>query len=203
MFDNELPEATNFDGIRNTGLRPGDIGLDIRKITRKGEMTAIPSVKTCRNQETNCFSTLVDKMVPGKKLTWLLEPWRLPEGMSTEDGLRGLIAVVKAYPPGQGDVDAGGFRIVEVTKNYLYAQFASVSGLIDDTEFAIEPTGQVQIRSASRSMSDAVVGFMTEPDKGSNMQRLNYISAELRQQGWTAPEITRDKYEYYFKVNKP
>jgi len=202
-FVNELPEATNYKEFKNSGLRPGNIGLDIRKLNRKGKTTAVPELKGCRNQENSCFSTLKENMIPGQKITWRLEPWRLPEGATQEQAIGDLATIIANYPPGQGGIDKGGFRIVEVKPDYIYAQFASVASLIDDVEFSPQKDGSVLVRSASRSPSDLLApdGLFTAPDLGSNMLRLNYMAAELRKKGWTAPEITKEAYPFYFKVN--
>ena len=49
-----------------------------------------------------------------------------------------------------------------------------------DVEFAVKD-GEVQVRSSSR------LGFL---DLDVNAKRLNWISADLRAKGWTAPAIT-------------
>ena len=63
-------------------------------------------------------------------------------------------------------------------------------GFVDDVEFAVGD-GEVQVRSSSR------LGFL---DLGVNAKRLNWISAELRSKGWTAPAITRVDYPDYFAM---
>ena len=102
-----------------------------------------------------------------------------------------LLEVIKAYPPGQANVDKGGFSIIASRADYLYLQFESLKmGFVDDVEFAIGD-GEVQVRSSSR------LGFL---DLGVNAKRLNWISAELRSKGWTAPAITRVDYPDYFAM---
>ena len=63
---------------------------------------------------------------------------------------------------------------------------------IDDVEFAVDATGAVQVRSASR------VGKL---DFLVNAKRLNLISAGLRAKGWTAPAISQKTHPEYFKSN--
>ena len=107
-----------------------------------------------------------------------------------------LLEVVKAYPPGQGKVDGGGFRIVTATPEYLYVQYESLKyGFIDDVEFAVggDDAALVQVRSASR------LGFL---DLGVNAKRLNWLSARLRALGWEAAELTPATHPYYFDKNR-
>ena len=100
-----------------------------------------------------------------------------------------LLETIKAYPPGQNGIDKGGFSIITASADYLYVQFESLKwGFIDDVEFAVTD-GEVQVRSSSR------LGFL---DLGVNAKRLNWISAELRAKGWTAPAITEEDYPEYF-----
>ena len=71
-------------------------------------------------------------------------------------------------------------------------QFESLKfGFIDDVEFAVTDS-EVQVRSSSRDL-----GFL---DLGVNGKRLNWISAELRAKGWTAPAITKEEYPDYFQL---
>ena len=103
--------------------------------------------------------------------------------------------VVKEYPPGQQEIDGGGFDIktVDAEKGYLYVQFESLKrGYIDDVEFVVKPTdqesGQVFVRSASR------LGYL---DLGVNAKRLNRISQALRDLPggrWTAPKISGELF---------
>ena len=103
------------------------------------------------------------------------------------------LKVVKAYPPGQQEIDGGGFEIkkVDPEKGYIYVQFESLKrGYIDDVEFLVKPadkeSGQVLVRSASR------LGYL---DLGVNAKRLNRLSQALRDiPGWTAPKITQELF---------
>ena len=124
-----------------------------------------------RDASPQCFSTSGDS----KKN--LLQVWSPQAG---GDAMGELLAAVKAYPPGQNGacfapggpsscVDGGGFQIVESRPNYLYIQFESLkSAFIDDVEFAVDATGAVQVRSASR------VGQL---DFFVNSKRLNFRDA--------------------------
>ena len=105
-----------------------------------------------------------------------------------------LLETVKAYPPFQARIDGGGFKIITADANYLYVQFESLrKGFIDDVEFAVNKDGGVQVRSSSR------LGFL---DLGVNAKRLNWLSAHLRDKGWTAPAIGEEDFpDYFVKIN--
>lgn len=130
----------------------------------------------------NCFSTSGDE-------THLLDLWKPKAG---SNAMIDLLGTIKAYPPGQARVDKGGFSIVTSKADYLYVQFASMKhGFIDDVEFAMTANNEVQVRSSSR---------LGNLDLGVNAKRLNWISADLREKGWTAPAITKDDYPDYFNT---
>ena len=57
-------------------------------------------------------------------------------------------------------------------------------------EFAVDKSGAVQVRSASR------VGQL---DFFVNSKRLNLISEQLRAKGWNAPAITQKTHPEYFR----
>ena len=127
--------------------------------------------------------------------------------MAMED----LYQVILHYPPGQANIDGGGFDIqtYDPKNGYLYVQFESLkNGYIDDFEAAYvtpsttDTTGSdnnnnhnqhqtIQIRSSSR------VGYL---DYGVNAKRINYIARELKSPtyGWIAadgvPEATHRRY---------
>mmetsp|Transcript_30474 Transcript_30474/g.50480 ORF Transcript_30474/g.50480 Transcript_30474/m.50480 type:complete len:273 (+) Transcript_30474:62-880(+) len=134
------------------------------------------------NYELNCFSTSGDD-------SHLLKQWRPKAG---SNAMGDLMEAVKAYPPFQARIDGGGFKIITASSDYLYVQFESLrKGFIDDVEFAITQAGGVQVRSSSR------IGYL---DLGVNAKRLNWISASLRDKGWTAPVITKEDYPEYFQL---
>lgn len=188
-FDNALPEASKYPG-KNPGKKPDDLGLKVRKLNRYDESDG-PVLKEC-GYGPNCFSTTGDP--DDEALTTLIKPWQIPSGMSPEDALAKLEQVIRNYPPGQQNVDGGGFSIVTAKNKYLYAQFESMKkGKVDDVEFAIGADGSVQIRSGGRTGLKA--------DFGSNAKRLNYLSAQLQSKGWTAPGVDKDSHPYYYTMN--
>mmetsp|Transcript_5180 Transcript_5180/g.15219 ORF Transcript_5180/g.15219 Transcript_5180/m.15219 type:complete len:288 (-) Transcript_5180:87-950(-) len=189
-FENAIPEIARFPK-RNAGPQPKELGLSVRKLNKFGDTTDGPALKEC-GYGPNCFSTTGDLDDPS--LTTLMRPWQTPRGTSVANALADLEKVVSAYPPGQNGVDGGGFKIMTSGDGYLYAQFESLKkGKIDDVEFAISKDGVVQVRSGGR------IGV--KADFGSNAKRLNYISAQLRERGWSASEITKDTHPYYFSMN--
>ena len=134
----------------------------------------------------NCFSTSGsgDQSSDERRVP----PWKPKAG---SNAMRELLETIKAYPPGQARIDRGGFSIVTCNADYLYVQFESFKkGFIDDVEFAVKD-GEVQVRSSSR------LGFL---DLDVNAKRLNWISADLRAKGWTAPAITKEEYPDYFAL---
>jgi hypothetical protein len=72
----------------------------------------------------SCFSTtgdvrLEDRILKG--VDTLIKPWKPPADDATP--FKSLVKVAKAYTPGQGNIDGGGFKVVKETDNYLYMQF--------------------------------------------------------------------------------
>ena len=143
------------------------------------------TLKKC-DYAPNCFSTSGD----GANLIKPL--WKPSAGSSSSIAMAELLDTIKSYPPGQARIDRGGFSIIDSTADYLYVQFESIKfGFIDDVEFKVNTKDEsVQVRSASR------MGFL---DLGVNAKRLNWISASLREKGWTAPAITKADYPDYFE----
>mmetsp|Transcript_87840 Transcript_87840/g.237986 ORF Transcript_87840/g.237986 Transcript_87840/m.237986 type:complete len:319 (+) Transcript_87840:97-1053(+) len=199
-FLNESPEVQEYKGQANGGVMPGDLGLEPRKMNRKGEMSKEPELRTCRDTEKSCFSTNPERMRPGNKNTWYLKPWQAPTDKPVKECMTELLKVIKEYPVGQGGIDKGGFRVVKLQKNYVYVQFRGIDLRIADVEFAVRDDGTVLIRSGARSVIDVFDGFAAYGDRESNAIRLNYIAAKLRENGWSAPDITVETHPEYFKA---
>lgn len=124
--------------------------------------------------------------------------WIWPETLTTEAAFEQLYEVVKAYPPGQSDIDGGGFEIVtfDPKKGYMYIQFESLkNGFIDDVEFAVvgNVKNEVQLRSSSR------LGYL---DFGVNAKRLNYLAKKLREKGWKAVGVELKTHMGYAEENQ-
>lgn len=83
--------------------------------------------------------------------------WPTNQLTSREAAFQQLYEVVKAYPPGQSNIDGGGFDIVtyDPKAGYIYVQFESLkNGYVDDFELAVigdnSDSNLVQVRSSSR-----------------------------------------------------
>lgn len=169
-FDNGIPEMVQYSDKPKYPGTRSALGLQ-----GDGKLSLCDS-------SPNCFSTSGDE-------SHLLELWKPKSGSKA---MGELLETIKTYPPGQARIDRGGFSIIDARSDYLYVQFESMKhGFIDDVEFAVRSDGKVQVRSSSR------IGFL---DLGVNGKRLNYISAQLRDKGWTAPAITPADYPDYFPM---
>lgn len=192
-FENALPDVTKYINgkDRNPGVQPKDLGLQVRKLNKFGDTSDGPVLKGC-TYGPNCFSTTGDPEDPS--IGTYIVPWKSPQGETPAEAATQLEQIIRDYPPGQNGADGGGFKLVTVADDYIYAQFESLKkGRIDDVEFAIDKGGLVQVRSSGR--------FDGKADYGSSAKRLIYISEKLRAKGWVAPEITKDSHPYYFSMN--
>ena len=101
----------------------------------------------------NCFSS-TDPIGDSPETNIPPFKWSTSKLSSRDDAFNQLHEVVKAYEPGQSNIDGGGFDIVtfDPKAGYMYVQFQSLkNGFIDDVEFAaIGDSNEVQVRSSSR-----------------------------------------------------
>jgi len=193
-FENAIPDYANYaDKAKRRGDPPKDLGVLQRTINGdsiNADPKTFAGLRRC-DGKPNCFSTTGDDLLEDRILTGvdtLIKPWQPPA--SDAAPFKSLVSVVKAYKPGQGFIDGGGFQVVKETDKYLYVQFEALKkGYIDDVEFALGNDGMVMVRSGSR------VG---QTDFAVNAKRLNYIAAGLREQGWTIDEITAKTHSDYF-----
>eukprot|EP00960_Hanusia_phi_P030438 748626-Hanusia_phi.AAC.1 len=149
----------------------------------------LPPFKAAR-PAPNCFSSYID---PNKDRDHYYKPFKYSK--DDKEAMSDLLAAVKAYPPGQAKIDAGGWKIMRSDDRYIYVQYESGKiGYLDDLEFLLDPeTKTVNVRSASRA------GFL---DFGVNAKRINWYSKYLRGlQGWETTDITPENYRSYFKQN--
>lgn len=125
-----------------------------------------------------------------------IPPWKYPDSLSQVEAFGQLYEVIKSYPPGQSDIDGGGFDIVTYDpKGYIYVQFESLkNGFIDDVEFALvgDQKNVVQVRSSSR------LGYL---DFGVNAKRLNWLSRALNEKGWDAKGVEISSHMGYAEEN--
>jgi len=174
-------------GAKLTGPQPTELGVLERGFTREGD--EIVGLKQCRSSAPNCFSTTFESFDQGRNN---IDPWKFT-GKSGAQAITELKAAVQAYQPGQQGIDKGGFQIIDSQENYLYIQFQSQKGYIDDVEFALSTTDSngVLVRSASR------LGFY---DAGVNYLRLEAIAQAVKGKGgWTINLPTGVSHKSYFK----
>mmetsp|Transcript_27446 Transcript_27446/g.23058 ORF Transcript_27446/g.23058 Transcript_27446/m.23058 type:complete len:298 (+) Transcript_27446:1-894(+) len=193
-FDNAIAEYSKFaKKPKRRGDAPKDLGVAPRSIN-KNSLNADPKnfagLRGC-DGKTNCFSTTGDDLMEDRIQTGqdtLIKTWVPPADDAAP--WASLVAEVKAYTPGQGFIDGGGFKVSKETESYIYVQFEALKkGYIDDVEFALSKDSSVQVRSSSR------VGAT---DFGVNAKRLNYIAAGLRKKGWRIEDITEKTHPDYF-----
>jgi len=193
-FENAIPDYAKYaDKAKRPGTPPKDLGIAQRTINANSidaDLVTFQGLRTC-DGKPNCFSTTGDELLADRILTGvdtLIKPWQPPP--DDKAPFASLVAAVKAYEPGQANVDGGGFKVVKETASYLYVQFEALKkGYIDDVEFAARSDGTVAVRSGSR------VG---QTDFGVNAKRLNAIAAALRKAGWSIDEITPKTHPDYF-----
>ena len=194
-FDNAIPESAKYaERKKRRGDPPKEIGVGPRTVLGEDDdEVSVVGLKPC-DGKPHCFSTTGDLEVEQRLrrgVDSLIAPWKPPADETRP--LEAVAAALAKYEPGQGGVDGGGFKVVEASAKYVYAQFESLkTGFYDDVEFAAgagAQAGLVLVRSSSR------VGFT---DFGVNAARLNYLAARLREQGWTIAEITSKGYPDYF-----
>jgi uncharacterized protein (DUF1499 family) len=154
-------------------------------------------LKNCKGAP-NCFCSTDD---PEDDPDHYIPAWIWPKELDKVHAFQQLEEVIKAYEPGQDNVDGGGFQIVKSdTKSwYIYTQFEALkNGYIDDFEVAYIDGAQggeraVQVRSSSR------VGYL---DYGVNGKRINFIARRLRAKGWDAPGVDYGKHQNYAIQNE-
>lgn len=191
-FDNKISNKYD-DRPKRRGPQPKDLYLAERK-----DMYGDPYVglKQC-GAAPNCFSS-TDILEEDPE--HVIPAWKWPNSISSKkEAFQQLETVIKAYKPGQGNIDGGGFKIVksDPDKGYIYVQFEALkNGYIDDFELAYlekkDVANEVQVRSSSR------VGYL---DVGVNAKRLNYIAKDLRELGWDAEGVNPDTHRGYFIEN--
>lgn len=147
----------------------------------------------------NCFCSTMDQEEDPDHWIPALQ-WPEKFGNDRTMAFEDLYAVLKTYPPGQNNVDGGGFafQTVDTAKGYIYVVYEALkNGYYDDVEFAyIDGTGgdrTVQVRSSSR------IGYL---DFGVNAKRLNWIAKELRARGWVAEGVDFKIHQGYALENQ-
>ena len=171
----------------STPKRPGPVPKDLSLKPREA-LEGKMGLRSC-SPGYHCFTTTGDAELD---YYFTIPLWE-PPTKSTTSPLLDVAGVVDSYPVPNSGVDGGGFQFVERRKDYVYVVFESEKkGFRDDVEFALVDGGKVAVRTSSR------VGYL---DFGVNAKRLNYVSAQLRKQGWQAPAISRETHGEYWEQN--
>jgi hypothetical protein len=192
-FDNAIPEYADYkDKAKRPGTPPKDLGVAKRMVKGEDPLDDVifSGLRGC-DGKPNCFSTTGDFNLEDRILTGvdtLIKPWKPPA--DDKAPFQTLVQAIKAYPPGQGFVDGGGFKVVKEESGYIYVQYEALKkGYIDDAEWLMGKDGLITLRSSSRVGST---------DFGVNGKRLNYIAGTLRGKGWTIDEITPKSHPDYW-----
>jgi len=181
----------------NAQQQPKDLGVSQRTSMGGEEYLGL---KEC-GAAPNCFcSTMIAEEDPDH---WI-PAWTWPEkfGNDKSKAFEDLYEALQAYPPGQNNVDGGGyaFQSVDTNKGYIYVIYEALkNGYYDDVEFAYiqnnngDDQRTVHVRSTSR------IGYL---DFAVNAKRLNWIAQELRRRGWDAEGVNYKTHQGYVLENQ-
>lgn len=187
-FENRLPPdelELKYKTPRTPGPKPTDLGV------RPGG-----GLKACIDGAPHCFSSTKDELVDDELSSgWLVQPFRYKDTLA--EARAELQSVIAAYPPGQRNIDGGGFKVVtdkaDADAAYIYVMFESRrKGFVDDMEFALSG-GKCEVRTSSR------LGYL---DLGVNAKRYAYFSEQLAKKGWSTTPLTSKGHEEYFSLNR-
>ncbi|KAL3791556.1 hypothetical protein ACHAW5_000859 [Stephanodiscus triporus] len=192
-FPNKISNQYD-DRPKQHGSKPNGLGVAMRKDMAGEEYLGL---RPC-GAAPNCFCS-TDNVEESPDTHIPPFQWPVKQFSSHEDAFQQLYDVVKAYEPGQSNIDGGGFDIVtfDPKAGYIYVQFESLkNGYIDDLELALvggdKVTNAVQVRSSSR------LGYL---DFGVNAKRINSLAKNLRTKGWDAPGVEFDTHRGYAEEN--
>ena len=190
-FENSLPLPESKTGAyenRKPGPAPADIGIQKETGT----------LKPCLDTKPHCFSTAsivdYDEFIydAGVGDPGLMQAWTFKK--SRAEAMQDVVRAVKAYPPGQSDVDGGGWKIIKEEPNYVYVQYESLlKGFRDDMEFAITTDGVLSLRTSSR---------IGRQDMFVNSKRVNWYAQTLGAvDGWTTKPVSQETHPIYWTEN--
>lgn len=202
-FNNAIPEFR--DEARDPSVKKTPGPPPAKSLAEMGPRPLDGALKPCLDGKPHCFSSSTmtgDKMVDTSKIGtgWIVKPWSY-SGMSVVAAIGMIREAVDAYPPGQGGIDEGGFKVLATRLptdadgvGYVYVQFESGSrGYIDDMEFSAKG-GIVNVRTTSR------LGYL---DLGVNAKRYNWFAKRLgAKKGWTTSPIRAKEHLDYFAQNE-
>jgi len=192
-FPNKISNQYD-DRPKQRGTKPKGLGVAMRKDMVGEEYLGLSPCGAAPNCfcSTDNIEDSPDTNIPPFK-------WPAKQFSSHEDAFHQLYEVVKAYEPGQANIDGGGFEVVtfDPKAGYLYVQFESLkNGFIDDLELALVSNDKdedaIQVRSSSR------LGYL---DFGVNAKRINYLAKNLRSKGWDAPGVEYETHRGYAEEN--
>lgn len=188
-FPNKISDKYD-DRPKQRGSKPKNLGIGKRKDMAGEEYVGL---KEC-GAAPNCFCS-TDSIEDSPDTN--IPPFKYDKSLSRQDAFQQLYEVVKAYEPGQSNIDGGGFEIKTFDPDapYIYVQYESLkNGYVDDLEFAMinRDDNVVQVRSASR------LGYL---DFGVNAKRINYLAKALREKGWDAPGVLLETHKGYAEEN--
>ena len=129
-FDNAIPDYAKYaDKAKRPGTPLKDLGIAKRTINADSideDPVTFNGLRTCTGKP-NCFSTTGDTLLSDRIQQGVdtLIPYWVPPAKDTEP-FKSLVTVVKAYEPGQGNVDGGGFKVVKETNGYIYVQYEAL-----------------------------------------------------------------------------
>lgn len=192
-FDNRISDQYK-DRPKQRGSKPKELGVAKRMDLYGNEYSGL---KPC-GRAPNCFVSSSNDAIDEQDdfdRDHTIPSWKWPSTMNEQQAFEELVSTLKAYQPGQSNVDGGGFQLstVDPKAGYVYMQFESLkNGYIDDVEFAVLQ-GALQVRSSSR------LGYL---DFGVNAKRLNFIASTLREKGWNAPGVDYKTHQNYAIQNE-
>ena len=127
-----------------SGKRPDNLGV------KQGKLLACPSTPNCvcsqadTSDQEHFIEPIANTKAPGDAIASLKT---IIEGMERS-------------------------TVNETTDSYLYAEFSSkIMGFVDDVEFYVEPSGQIQVRAAAR---------LGKSDLGVNRKRVETIREKFQ-----------------------
>lgn len=201
-FSNSLPESQTV-AKKTPGPAPNSIGYRSAPGSPPGSVPV--DLKPCLDGRPHCFSSSRAATLAGDQTKlgddWLVPSWAFT-GKTQLQAFDDIKEAVNRYPPGQGGIDGGGWKIERLRLpetptgdvGYLYVQFESLlAGYIDDVEFVVGDAGVVNVRTSSRT------GYL---DFGVNAKRYNWLAKEVgKAKGWKTSPIRMKEHPNYFGQN--